>query len=750
MTSFVVMLTIATCTSVTTPAPTQTYPLQLTPTISIPLTPIGGGTGRIVFSSYREGESEIYSMNSDGSGVKRLTEDVERLNQPTWSPDGRYIAYVRREWPTNLEIYVIKLDGSDPIRLTYNLNAFDIEPDWSPDGSKLAFASSKYRNLDIFTMDLDDFQQTQLTENPGADTSPDWSPDGERIVYRSEQDGNHEIFVMRADGSGQINLTQHIASDTDPAWSPNGERIAFVSDREGFENIYVMDANGSNPTRLTTCQCKDTYPAWSTDGNLLAFYSDRDGNFDVYVVNVDGSNQTQITHHKDFDGFPDWQPLSSSIITGTIQAPYEVDPNITDWLKQNTIPILPWFDEFNFNPIIGLFDDFKIVGLGEANLGTHESFKLRRYLSRDLMHHGFNNLILPMEWNESVILNDFINNGTNDSKELLLDLDNWIWSTMGMRGFLNEVRFSNITCAIEGNCTLTNWRTVSLYGFYNVPPNLPLDHVVEFLQLVNPGAASATVSRYECFRRFEPHWYMYSDLSVEQKDQCASDLQQVYDDLSNKQEEFEEASSRHEYTLALYSAEFIVHVEEQYRIKDPELQIQLKVRNTAESIRWLLERSGRTAKMILWAPNHVIADLGTEAASGTQPTVGSYLKDFYGEEMITVGVTFHSGEINARSYGIGNPIITHQVFPPPPNSFEWIAHQVGMPTFFLDFREIDLEDLGAAWLNQPLYLHAIGEYYNPDSPEAYLFESHLPTAFDAIIYTDQVTPTQFLPGVGSE
>lgn len=100
MTSFVVMLTIATCNSVTTPAPTQTYPIQLTPTITIPLTPIGGGTGRIVFSSYREGESEIYSMNSDGSGVKRMTEDVERLNQPTWSPDGNYIAYVRREWPT--------------------------------------------------------------------------------------------------------------------------------------------------------------------------------------------------------------------------------------------------------------------------------------------------------------------------------------------------------------------------------------------------------------------------------------------------------------------------------------------------------------------------------------------------------------------------------------------------------------------------------------------------------------------------
>jgi Tol biopolymer transport system component/erythromycin esterase-like protein len=742
ITSFVFILTISACTSVETPTATQTSSIDLTPTIASTPTPIGGGTGQIVFSSYREGESEIFTMSSDGSEVNRLTEDAERLNQPNWSPDGKYIAYVRRVWPTNLEIYVIRADGSDPIRLTYNLNAFDIEPDWSPDGSMIAFTSSKFDNLDILTMRLDDFQQIQLTENPGADTSPDWSPDGERIVYRSERDGNNEIFFMQTDGAGQMNLTKHIASDTDPAWSPNGERIAFVSEREGFEDIYVMDADGSNPTRLTTCQCKDTYPAWSPDGRLLAFYSDRSGNFEVYVMNVDGSNQTQITHHNDFDGFPDWQPSFSSLKTEAIHPPYTVDPKIADWLMQNAIPILSWFDEVNFGPIMGLFDDIKIVGLGEANLGSHESFEIRRWLSSALMYSGFNNLILPMEWDESVVLNDFINNRNYYSRELLIDLDNWIWSTQGMSKFLNDVSFANLTYA-GGGLWLTDWRTVSIYGFYNFPPSLPMDRVVEFLQTVDPKAAQDAQSHYECFRRFEPDWFMYSALPVDTKNQCAKDLLQVYEELSSHQEEYVEASGRQEYAFALLSAEFVGHLEEQYRIEDPELQNQLGIRNTAESIRWLFERDGHDAKMIVWAPNDVIADLG-EASSGIPSSIGSYLRDFYGDEMIAIGFTFHSGDVNARSYDTGNPVIAHQVHPPPPNSFEWMAHHVGMSTFFLDFREIDLNNHGASWLDQPLYLHCIGEYYNPESPEDYLCEYYLPTAFDAIIYTDQVTPTRIL------
>jgi Tol biopolymer transport system component/erythromycin esterase-like protein len=707
---------------------------------------MGGGTGRIVFSSYREGESEIFTMDSDGSDVTRLTEDSARVNRPACSLDGKHIAYVRREWSTNLEIYVMNADGSDPFRLTYNLKDNDIEPDWSPDGSSIAFSSSEVSDFDIFTIDLqnfdiytinlENFQQTRLTENPGVDRSPDWSPDGNRIVFSSQRDGNTEIFVMNADGSGERNLTNHPANDTHPAWSPNGDLIAFVSDRYGDDNIYVMSDDASKPIRLTDSAGQDTNPAWSPDGELITFQSNRSGNSEIYVMNADGTNQTPITHHEEFDGFPDWQPPVSSLETIAIHAPYTIDPEITEWLKQNAFKVLD--SPFVPNEPQYFFDDARIVLLGTTSFSSHETHDFIAGTTGGLQFTGFKDWVISMDWGEAEILNEFIYGDINDPRDMLIGLDNWVWSTAEMRGNLRTLRVNN------------RGLMVSIYGIYNLPPNLSMDRVVEFLQSVDPNAGQVAGSRYECFRKFESDWHMYTDLAVEEKDQCAKDLQQVVDDLKGHQEEYKEASSLDEVTFALLSAEFVVHLEEQYRIEDPELQNQLRTRNTAEGIRWLLERSGSNAKMVLWASSHMIADLGHEATSGTPLSVGSYLKDFYGEEMITIGVTFYSGKVNARSYDSGNPVIVHQVHPPPSNSFEWIAHHVGMPTFILDLREIDLDDPGAAWLDQPLYLHCIGEYYDPTSPEDYLCEYHLPTAFDAIVYIDQVTPTQFLPGARSD
>jgi Tol biopolymer transport system component/erythromycin esterase-like protein len=758
ITAFLLILSTSACAPAQTPTATQTSTLDLTPTIAPIPTPIGGGTGRIVFSSYREGESEIFTMRSDGSNLTRLTEDTARVNRPAWSPDGKHIAYVRREWSTNLEIYVMNADGSDPFRLTYNLKDNDIEPDWSPDGSSIAFSSSEVGDFDIFTIDpgnfdiltinLENFQQTRLTENPGVDRSPDWSPDGDRIVFSSQRDGNTEIFVMNADGSGERNLSNHPANDTSPVWSPDGDLIAFVSDRDGDDNIYVMSDDVSKPIRLTDSAGKDTYPAWSPDGDLITFHSDRSGNSEIYVMNADGTNQKPITHHEDFDGFPDWQPQVSALETIALHPPYSLDPEITEWLKQNAFKVLD--SPFVPNEPKGFFDDARVVVLGDASSGSREMFERRSWITSDRFITAFNTWVISIDWNESVILDEYIHKtGSLDSRELLISFDNWVWSTNEMRGYLNWVRGQQ-GCAEEGACWVIDWRTVNLYGFYNLPPSLPMDHVVEFLHSVDSNASQVAGSRYECFMNFGADWAMYAELPIETKDQCANNLQHVYDDLESHQEEYEEASSRHEVAFALLSAEFLVHSEEQYRIEDPELQNQLRTRNTAEGIRWLLERAGSNAKMVLWAPNHVIAGLGEEAASGTPASVGSYLKDFFGEEMITIGITFYSGEVKARSYDTGNPVIVHQVHPPPPNSFEWMAHHVGMPTFILDLREIDLDDPGAAWLDQPLYMHCIGEYYDPASPEDYLCEYHLPTAFDAIVYIDQVTPTRFLPGVRTD
>jgi erythromycin esterase-like protein len=120
------------------------------------------------------------------------------------------------------------------------------------------------------------------------------------------------------------------------------------------------------------------------------------------------------------------------------------------------------------------------------------------------------------------------------------------------------------------------------------------------------------------------------------------------------------------------------------------------------------------------------------------------LKRFYGEEILTIGFGFNSGELNARTFGMGSPKLPQEVRPSPEGSFEWIAHNIAWPAFLLDLRGIDLSDPGAFWLDQPLYLHSVGEYYHEEDPEAYLYQFHIPSAFDAMIYIDEVTPTQLL------
>lgn len=259
-------------------------------------------------------ESDIYTINVDGSQEKRLTNSPGLDAFPGWSPDGQRIAFVSDRTGT-WEIYVMDDDGSQQRPLT-NTPEDESVPTWSPDGEKIAYTTDMIGDdPKIWVMNADGSGRRQLASG----SWPSWSPDSKQIVYTVYSNaGVGRLLVMNADGSNQervggsfIERFTGRADAEEPAWSPDGERIAFVSN-VGMDNaeIYVMKVDGSERTRLTDIPGGDHWPpTWSADGTRIAFTSEGTKEIsEIFVMNSDGSGLTKLTDNPADDSFPAWRP----------------------------------------------------------------------------------------------------------------------------------------------------------------------------------------------------------------------------------------------------------------------------------------------------------------------------------------------------------------------------------------------------------------------------------------------------------
>lgn len=261
--------------------------------------------GKIAFVSDRDGNSEIYSMDTDGGGQTRLTEDAAEDHSPAWSPDGLRIAFVSTR-DGNAEIYVMNADGSGQTRLTDN-SAGDLAPAWSRDGSQIGFVTNRDGNDEIYLMNADGSNQTNLTNNPADDVSLSFSPDGVAIAFSStREDSQFEIYTMGLTGALPTRLTRSEGDDVNPSWS--SQRIVFQSNRDDTDELYSMSAGGQNQVRLTNNSDLDVYPSQPTDGSKICFSTSRDDNLEIYLMNGDGTGLTRLTTNGANDLQPALQP----------------------------------------------------------------------------------------------------------------------------------------------------------------------------------------------------------------------------------------------------------------------------------------------------------------------------------------------------------------------------------------------------------------------------------------------------------
>jgi Tol biopolymer transport system component len=210
-----------------------------------------------------------------------------------------------------LDIYVLDLETGEETQLTDDA-ADQFDPVWSPDGTQIAFVSNKNQEASyctLWVMNADGSDPRPLLDGEDAfNLGPTWSPDGKHIAFQSNRDGNFEVHIFEIETGDLTNLTRNPNLDANPAWSPDGSTIAFTSDRSGNPEIWLVNADGTGARQVTDRPMLGEWrPAWSPDGQTVAFES-----FptvpprDIVIQEVEAGTARELETPSSWNMWPSW------------------------------------------------------------------------------------------------------------------------------------------------------------------------------------------------------------------------------------------------------------------------------------------------------------------------------------------------------------------------------------------------------------------------------------------------------------
>jgi TolB protein len=316
-----------------TSGPPSSASISSSPLPTGPVFPVGritgGGTGRFAFGCHIDepnSSGDICVVGLNGSGLRRLTRGPANEFDPSWSPDGKRIAFRSAPKPGagnigRSDIWVVNADGTGAVNLTKDPDWANWSPAWSPDGKEIAFFSTREDEPGLYVMRPDG---SGLRRIMAGDTEyPTWSPDSTRIAFMSlgfppgGSSDDYDVYVVNADGAGLKRLTQTPGETGFPAWSPDGSAIAYVHDRDPGQflyDIYLMNADGSGQHPITpgAGDVSYDYPDWSPDGSYIlfsAYHQDGEEGGGIFLMSADG---TSVTRLMDDGTSPVWQPAGAA------------------------------------------------------------------------------------------------------------------------------------------------------------------------------------------------------------------------------------------------------------------------------------------------------------------------------------------------------------------------------------------------------------------------------------------------------
>ncbi len=260
---------------------------------------------RIVFSRGRSDRRDLYAIDYDGHNLLRLTANRELNLCPSWSPDGKEIAFTSyRRGQQGL----YSLDtATGAVRLIIEQNGLNLGADWHPSGKELVLSLSQPGNPEIFRIDTQGKILRRLTVSSAIEISPSWSPGGRDLVFTSDRTGTPQLYIIDAEGAGRRRLTFEGKYNDSAVWSPGGDRIAYATRSGNYTQVVVMKSTGEDRRILTDGSWRNAEdPSWAPDGRHLVFASDRTGEFKLYVYDVVEDTFRQLTFGDAPDITPAW------------------------------------------------------------------------------------------------------------------------------------------------------------------------------------------------------------------------------------------------------------------------------------------------------------------------------------------------------------------------------------------------------------------------------------------------------------
>jgi erythromycin esterase-like protein len=413
---------------------------------------------------------------------------------------------------------------------------------------------------------------------------------------------------------------------------------------------------------------------------------------------------------------------------------------IADVVRDAAHPLTGSLKEFD--PLLDVIGDARLVLLGEASHGTHEFYRERAQITKRLVtEKGFQAVAVEADWPDAYRVNSYVRGEPGDAEAIdalasFKRFPAWMWRNADVLDFIGWLREHNDQIDQPG-------RRVGFYGLDLYSLHASMEAVLNYLDKVDPDGAARARERYACFEQFGPDPQTYGhEAGLGLSESCEQEVIHQLLELQSYAAEYARRNgfrATDDFFYAEQNARLVKNAERYYRemFRGRVSSWNLRDHHMTETLVALmshLQAQGRPAKIVVWAHNSHLGDArATDMARAGEMNVGQLVREHYGKNAVLVGFSTSNGTVTAAS-NWGGPAERKIVRPALGDSFEGLFHETDLPRFLLTFRG---GGRAASVLDKPMLERAIGVIYRPETERmSHYFHARITDQFDAVLHFD--------------